>query len=91
MEHSVCLDRLRKLGASDGSIVLVRAFLLNRTMTISIDGHKAPPVKIERGSPQGSVLGCALYCVTTQLLTNKGPPGRALARSFRRGELSLRR
>ena len=69
MEHSVCLDRLRRLGASEGSIALVRAFLQDRRMTISIEGHGAPPVKIDRGSPQGSVLGCALYCVTTQLLT----------------------
>ena len=69
MEHSVCLDRLRRLGASEGSIVLVRAFLQDRRMTININGHRAPPVKIDRGSPQGSVLGCALYCVTTQLLT----------------------
>ena len=40
-------------------------------MTISIDGQKSavPAVDIGRGSPQGSVLGCLLYCVTTQTLT----------------------
>ena len=69
MEHSVCLDRLMQLGASAGSIALVRAFLEDRTMTISIEGYKAAAVRILRGSPQGSVLGCLLYCVTTQLLT----------------------
>ena len=81
MEHAVCLDKLRSLGASDGSISLVRAFLHGRCMTVTVDGHKAEPVPLLRGSPQGSVLGCLLYCITTQLLTtnlrgadaNRGP------------------
>ena len=70
MEHAVCLQQLNKLGASQGSISLVRAFLEDRVMTITIDGVRAPSVPILRGSPQGSVLGCLLYCVTTQNLTS---------------------
>ena len=75
MEHAVCLEQLQKLGVSPGSLSLVRAFLEGRRMTIIIDGHKADPVHIKRGSPQGSVLGCLLYCITTQLLTRnlRGP------------------
>ena len=69
MEHAECLRQLRDLEASDGSISLARAFLEERAMTITINGHKASPVKIERGSPQGSTLGCLLYCITTQQLT----------------------
>ena len=69
MEHAICLERLRLLGASEGSVALVRAFLQDRSMTITICDHQAAPIKIVRGSPQGSVLGCLLYCVTTQLLT----------------------
>ena len=75
MEHAACLEQLRKLGASPGSLALVRAFLEERRMTISIEGFMADPIKIKRGSPQGSVLGCLLYCVTTQLPTRnlRGP------------------
>ena len=69
MEHAVCLEQLERLNASPQSIVIVKAFLENRTMTISLGGHSAKPVHISRGSPQGSVLGCMLYCVITQLLT----------------------
>ena len=69
MEHAACLEQLHGLGASPGSISLVRAFLQDRRMSISIDGAKVPPVPIHRGSPQGSVLGCLLYCATTQKLT----------------------
>ena len=71
MRHDVCLDQLRELGASQGSISLVRAFLEGRSMTICIEGHRPSPVPISRGSPQGSVLGCLLYCVTMQRLTWK--------------------
>ena len=77
MEHSVCIRKLRRRGASPGSLSLVRAFLENRFMTISINGVKASrPVPITRGSPQGSVLGCFLYCITTQALTENLRPGR---------------
>ena len=69
MEHSVCIQMLSRLGASDGSIALVRSFLEERSMPITIDGHRAPSVPLLRGSPQGSGLGCLLYCITTQLLT----------------------
>ena len=69
MDHSVCLARLRELGASEGSVSLVGAFLEGRRMTIRIGEHEAHPVDITKGSPQGSVLGCLLYCVTTQKLT----------------------
>ena len=35
MEHSICLEQLWALGASDGSISLVRAFLENMRMQIT--------------------------------------------------------
>ena len=73
MEHSVCLQQLKRLGASAGSMALVKAFLEGRSMTIKIGDTCAKPVPIKRGSPQGSVLGCLLYCVTTQSLTTRQP------------------
>ena len=56
MEHAVCLRELKELGASDGSLALVRAFLENRGMKITLDGHSSRLLGIQRGSPQGSVL-----------------------------------
>ena len=81
MDHAECLRSLQRLGASAGSIALVRAFLKEREMTVSIGCAKAEPVMIRRGSPQGSVLGCLSYCVTTQGLTEglQGAPGEGSA------------
>lgn len=66
MDHAVCLERLRQLGASDGSIALIRTFLMGRKMTVTIDGHMALPIGISKGSLEGSGLGCFLYCVHGQ-------------------------
>ena len=60
MDQVVCLEQLQLLRAS-----LVRSFLEGRAMTIDIAGCKTAPVDTDRGSPQGSVLGCFLYCATT--------------------------
>lgn len=57
MEHSTCLEKLALLGASLGSLALVRAFLEERLMTISIDGHTPDPIPIQRGKPTGQCAG----------------------------------
>ena len=69
MDHGHCLRQLKVLGASDGSLALVASFLSGRTMSININGVNCGERCIIRGSPQGSVLGCLLYCITTQTLT----------------------
>ena len=40
-------------------------------MSVTVDGIHCGTKKIVRGSPQGSVLGYLLYCVTTQSLTRR--------------------
>ena len=70
MDHGHCLRQLKRLGASESSLALVASFLSGRSMTIDINGVSCGERKILRGSPQGSVLGCLLYCVTTQTLTD---------------------
>ena len=68
MNHAHCVEQLAKLGASPGSISLAQSFLENRNMIVRIGSAQSRPRKITRGSPQGSVLGCLLFCVTTQNL-----------------------
>ena len=76
MDHGQCIRQLEKLGASKESIILVRAFLKDRIMSVTIDGKPCGTRPIIRGSPQGSVLGCLLYCLTTQDLANVGGQAR---------------
>ena len=78
LDHAVCLNELRRLGASDHSLQLVRSFLTGRTMRARIGDFLSEEKKLNGGSPQGSILGCLLYCVATQqidaTLLQRAPP-----------------
>ena len=74
LNHHVCLEELRKLGASSTSLNLVRSFLANRTMRVKIHGQLSASKLLRGGSPQGSILGCFLYCAATQQLNGDTPP-----------------
>ena len=76
MEYAACLNQLRNLGASPGSIAMVHSFLEGRTMRMRLGSYSSKAVEILRGSPHGSVMGCALYCATTQSLQQ--PPSQAI-------------
>ena len=68
MSHAECLNQLEKLGASPTSVALVRSFLTGRKMKVKIGDSQVHEEDLDGGSPQGSVLGCYLYCVATQQL-----------------------
>ena len=68
MNHEECLEQLSRLGASETSIRIVRSFLTNRKMVVKIGDSDTFMELLSGGSPQGSVLGCYLYCATTQQL-----------------------
>ena len=87
LDHRECLRQLRRLGASEASISLVRAFLSGRSMRVKVGDVLSTARLLRGGSPQGSILGCLLYCLTTQQIgidTDAGPqepPGNPLPHS----------
>ena len=68
MSHDECLQQLAKLGASQTSVDLVASFLRERKMQAKVGSIISCQRNISSGSPQGSILGCFLYCITTQQL-----------------------
>ena len=66
LDHAECLSQLRRLGASETSVNLVRSFLTQRSMRVRIGKLLSSSHPLRGGSPQGSILGCFLYCATTQ-------------------------
>ena len=66
LNHKECLLQLRNLGASTASLSLIRSFLTKRSMRVRIADSLSQPRLLKGGSPQGSILGCCLYCATTQ-------------------------
>lgn len=71
LDHRECVKQLEVLGASPAAVALVRSFLTGRTMRVRIGKHLSAPRTLKGGSPQGSILGCLLYCLTTQQISGK--------------------
>ena len=75
LDHGECLKQLAELGASGSSISLVRSFLTRRSVRIRLpDGSLSERGLLNGGSPQGSILGCLLYCLATQQISKNLPP-----------------
>ena len=68
MSHQACLEALLDHGAKDGTVALVSAFLSGRTMAVRLGSDLSTPRLIKGGSPQGSILGNYLFCMTTDCL-----------------------
>ena len=68
MSHQACLKSLQEHGASEPTTSLVSAFLYGRTMSVRIGSNYSNPRPINGGSPQGSILGNYLFCITTDNL-----------------------
>ena len=66
LNHHECISQLEKLGASAASIALVKSFLTDRQLRAKVGGIISHCKSLCGGSPQGSILGCLLYCITTQ-------------------------
>ena len=73
LDHAECLLQLRRLGASEPSIALVRSFLTGRRMRAKVGSFLSACKDLSGGSPQGSVLGCFLYCLATQQINTDLP------------------
>ena len=68
LDHRECIKQLELLGASPCSLALVASFLQGRVMQVKIGSKLTGRKLLKGGSPQGSILGCLLYCLTTQQL-----------------------
>ena len=74
MGHQACLSALVAHDASSETVSLVSAFLLNRTMVVKVGTSYSEPRHIRGGSPQGSILGNYLFCLTTKHLDHDETP-----------------
>ena len=74
MGHASCLNALAAHNASGETISLVSAFLYGRTMRVKIGTALSEPRNVLGGSPQGSILGNILFCITTDFLDEQAQP-----------------
>ena len=65
VEHELLLEDLYNIGIRNSALELLKDYLKNRTFQVQIGKSFSRPKKLERGVPQGSVLGPVLFCIYT--------------------------
>ena len=65
VDHQLLLEKLKLFGLEDGPISWIRSYLMSRTQSVFVDGCLSPPLDIECGVPQGSILGPLMYIIFT--------------------------
>ena len=65
VDHPLLLAKLRLFGLEEEVILWFESYLTGRTQSVLIDGCLSPPLGIECGVPQGSILGPLMYIIFT--------------------------
>ena len=68
MSHQACLREASKKGASKETLRAIYNFLHGRTIKVRAAGAESTSLPVNGGSPQGSILGNYLFCLTTDAL-----------------------
>lgn len=62
IDHDILINKLSLYGIKDIALTLLRSYLSNRTQSVRIDNNPcSSPLSINRGIPQGSILGPLLF------------------------------
>ena len=64
VSHQHCLKAFASHGASTPVLALLATFLQDRTMSVRINKDFSPPLPVNGGCPQGSLLGVYLFNVS---------------------------
>ena len=62
VDHSRALQKMRELAFPNGFLNWLRSYFCNRSSILKIDTISSTPIAVERGVPQGSVLGPLIFC-----------------------------
>ena len=65
VDHPLLLQKLQLLGLEHDAVAWVQSYLSGRSQSVIVDGCMSPPLDIECGVPQGSILGPLLYIIFT--------------------------
>ena len=65
VDHPLLLQKLELFGLEPSVLSWIKSYLSNRTQSVFVDGCLSPPLRLECGVPQGSILGPLFYILYT--------------------------
>ena len=65
VDHSLLIEKLKLFGLDGKTVEWIQSYLLDRSQSVIIDGCLSPPLRINCGVPQGSILGPLMYVMFT--------------------------
>ena len=65
VDYDILLEKLQLFGLDSMAISWMKSYLTARHQSVFVDGCLSPPMSIECGVPQGSILGPLMYILYT--------------------------
>ena len=65
VDHKLLLEKLELFGLDENALQWVSSYLSQRYQSVCVDGCLSPPLPVDCGVPQGSILGPLFYVLFT--------------------------